>query len=255
MTEPAPSRTNQPPASMPPPTPPPPASSHPADPLCPTCGDQELPIGTYCPGGAAVQQALASWASYGERVRTYQRLWPKVGVPAAWAGWELATWPFERGILSGYASGIFRPAAYTTRGEFAKIAVNAFGVPAYTPTSGQSFSDIPRSHPFFRYVEAAAHANVIQGLGNSSFSINRNITRADATLIVVHTRGYALLNPTIPTLSDVPRDFYAYQAIETLAARGIINGSSGGGFIFRPADPITRGELAKVTRRAIESPP
>ena len=181
---------------------------------------------------------------------------PAPDLTAARAGWELATWPFERGILSGYAGGIFRPAAYTTRGEFAKIAVNAFGVPAYTPTSGQSFSDVPRSHPFFRYVEAAARANVIQGLGNSSFGINRNITRADATLIVVHTRGYALLNPTIPTFSDVPRDFYAYQAIETLAARGIINGSSGGGgFIFRPADPITRGELAKVTRRAIESPP
>jgi len=99
MTPPAPSRADQPPASTPLPTPPPPASPHPADPLCSTCGDQELPIGTYCPGSAAVRQALASWASYGERVRTYQRLWPEVGVPAAWAGWELATWPFERGSL------------------------------------------------------------------------------------------------------------------------------------------------------------
>jgi len=45
--------------------------------------------------------------------------------------------------------------------------------------------------------------------------------------------------PPQPTFADVPASNFAYNAVETLARRGIINGGncmSGGGLCFRPND-------------------
>ena len=55
---------------------------------------------------------------------------------------------------------------------------------------------------------------------------------------------WPLLNPTTPTFTDVPRDFWAYTYIETAHAHDVINGYAGG--TFRPMDNVTRGQLAKM---------
>jgi len=105
---------------------------------------------------------------------------------------------------------------------------------------------------------AAAHAGVVNGLGGGSFGPNQNISRVQVAVIVQRARNYPGGTPTIATFSDVPASNFGYQAIETLAARGIISGAAclgGSGQCFRPNDTIKRGELSKVVRRAIESQP
>jgi len=162
-----------------------------------------------------------------------------------------------RGVISGFPNGDgtfrFEPNSNTTRGQFAKIATLGFALPAFTPAT-PTFSDVPSNNVFYQFVEAAAHAGAITGFSDSTFRPNQNVTRAQVAIITLRARGYTILTPTNPTFSDVPNSNFAYAAIETLAARGIINGAAcSGSQCFRPNDNVRRGELSKVVRRATES--
>jgi hypothetical protein len=80
---------------------------------------------------------------------------------------------YAHGAISGYPCGgegepcsspprpYYRPGAYLTRGQLAKITSNVAG---YDDTSsGQSFNDVPPGSPFYTYVERAAAHDVISG--------------------------------------------------------------------------------------------
>ncbi len=162
-----------------------------------------------------------------------------------------------RSIVNG-ANGLFRPNANASRGEFAKITVLGFGIAAFTPTSGQTFSDVAPSSIFFGYIESAAHTGAITGFSDGTFRPNTNVTRVQVAVITQRVRSYALFTPTSATFNDVPASGFGYQAVETLAHNNIINGATcvgGSGLCFRPNDNIKRGELSKVVRRAIETAP
>ena len=47
--------------------------------------------------------------------------------------------------------------------------------------------------------------------------------------------------------TDVSKDHWAYEAIEELAEKGIINGYEDG--TFKPNEPITRAEVATIISR------
>ncbi len=176
------------------------------------------------------------------------------------------TFLYCRGVINGISPTLFAPNDLTTRGQFTKIAVLAFGVPPdYTSTSSR-FVDVFASNPFYSFIQAAANASIIAGLtaaqcapiATPCFRPNQSITRGQIAVIVKRAKNFTTVTPASPTFRDVPTDNFAYTAIETLAQRGIISGaacSTGGGLCFRPNDPSRRGELSKIARRAIRSGP
>ena len=176
-----------------------------------------------------------------------------------------------RGTISGFPNpnppGGFRfePNSNTTRGQFAKIAVNSFALPSFIPLT-PTFSDVPSGSVFYAFVETAAHAGAVNGLNQADCAAIRatfpcygpnvvNVTRAQVVVIVQRVRQYATYNPSTPTFADVPANAFGYAAIETLVHQGIISGaacSTGSSTLcFRANDFIKRGELSKVMRRAI----
>jgi len=163
-----------------------------------------------------------------------------------------------RGIVNGYGDGTFRPNNQTTRGQFAKIVTIGFNIPAFTPTSGQTFRDVPPNYIFYPYIEAAAHAGAINGYANGNFRPDFQINRIETVVIIQRIRNYPVATPTSPTFSDVQPGDFGYSAVETLYSRGIVSGqlcASGSSLCFRRSDFIIRGELAKIVHRAIEQLP
>ena len=61
----------------------------------------------------------------------------------------------------------------------------------------------------------------------------------------------AALKPTVFT--DVPQSYWAYQAIETLSAQGIVSGFHGG--TFRPDLAVTRSQFVKMLVLALNLTP
>ncbi len=152
-----------------------------------------------------------------------------------------------RGILGGYSDGTFRPDNFVTRGQLAKIVANAAGFSE--PVSGQTFSDVPPSHPFYVYIERMAGRGIIGGYSDGTFRPDNNATRGQISKIVANAAG--ILDP-IPsnrqTFSDVPSTHPFWVYIERLAGRGILGGYSDG--TFRPDNNATRGQTAKIVSNA-----
>ena len=178
------------------------------------------------------------------------------------------------GVISGYADGTFRPYANTTRGQMVKIVVNAFNTPGYSPPNTNTFADVPPSNPFFVFIEAAAHANIVSGYACGSTptepcdSQNRpyfrpfaDVTRGQLSKIVVTAASFTVVNPASPTFADVFPNTAFYTFVETAYAHQLVSGYTCGGAgepcdsqnrpYFRQYNNATRGQIAKIVYNAL----
>jgi hypothetical protein len=177
-----------------------------------------------------------------------------------------------RGVVGGYSDGTNRPFNNTTRGQMAKIVVLAYRLPSTTPTAGgYTFSDAQPGSTFYAYIETAAARHIISGypcgginpqtgVTEACDGANRPyyrpgnfVTRGQLTKIVVITatqvQGWALLNPTTPSFSDVPPGSTFYEDIETAVCHGVLGGYNDG--TFRPGANAFRGQIAKIVTNAV----
>jgi hypothetical protein len=170
-----------------------------------------------------------------------------------------------RGVLNGYADGTFRPGNNVTRGQTAKIVANAAG---YTETpTGQTFADVPLTHPFYLWVERSAAHAIIDGYtcggpGEPCDSENRpyfrpanDVTRSQLAKIVANAAGFTE-PPNGQMFADVPPTQPFYLWIARVGERQIISGYQCGGPgepcdglnrpYYRPYTTATRGQTAKI---------
>ena len=154
------------------------------------------------------------------------------------------------GVISGYFDGTFRPYNTTTRGQMTKIVVLAFGYPIFIPPV-PTFTDVPTTHTFYEYVETAAYEGIVSGYSDGSFRPQNDVTRGQLSKIVVVAAGWPLINPPIPSFSDVLPGSAFYQYIETAFCHFVISGYADG--TFRPGNNATRGQIAKIVYEALIS--
>jgi len=164
-------------------------------------------------------------------------------VPASNPFYPFVETAYNRGVISGYGDGTFRPYANVTRGQLTKITVVAAGWVLHT-TGGPHFSDVPSSQPFYSFIETAYRHGVISGYSDGTFRPYNNATRAQTVKIVTLAFGTPIYTPPAPTFRDVPATNPFYGYIETAAHAGIIGGYSDG--TFRPYADVTRGQLSKI---------
>jgi outer membrane protein assembly factor BamB len=104
-------------------------------------------------------------------------------VPAAQPFYAPIEAAVHAGIISGYADGTFRPGAGVTRGQLAKIVVNAAGWPLQTPAQ-PVFTDVPAGSPFYEAIATAACHGIISGYADGSFRPGAGATRGQISKIV-----------------------------------------------------------------------
>lgn len=99
-------------------------------------------------------------------------------------------------------------------------------------------------------IEAFAAAGYIQGYPDETFRPEREISRAEFASIIVNALGNQLRR--VPGLRVEFTDIeghWAEEAIQTLANAGIVEGFGGA---FRPDDPITRQEAARIAASVLK---
>jgi hypothetical protein len=163
-----------------------------------------------------------------------------------------------RGIISGYADNTFRWTADVTRGQVSKIIANSAGL--HGTVSGQTFTDVPASNPFYVYIERLAATGAISGYNTAAncpsgvpcFRWELPVTRGQLAKIDANAAGYNE-TPSGQTFRDVPAAQPFYVFIERLSLHGVINGYTCGGpgepcpgLYYRPNANITRGQVSKV---------
>jgi hypothetical protein len=126
----------------------------------------------------------------------------------------------------------------------AKIVALGLDVPMLPPPATPSFSDVPPSHPFYIYIEAARAFNIISGYADGTFRPQNTVTRGQMVKMAMNGVGWDTIHPATPRFTDVAPTDPFYDVIETAACYGVISGYADG--TFREGANVTRGQTAKI---------
>ena len=111
---------------------------------------------------------------------------------------------------------------------------------------GESFVDVPRSSPFYRFVETVFHHTVITRCATNEFCPSFAVLRDAMAFHVVRAASPALLPPNCVAggerFPDVPASNGYCPYVEELARRGVVGGCGGG--LYCPGQGATRETMA-----------
>lgn len=150
-----------------------------------------------------------------------------------------------QGIVTGKSDGNFWPDSPTTRAQIAKMIVLSENWTLVNPARA-TFSDIPTTHVFYRYIETAYAHGILSGYPNKTFRPDRVVTRAQVAKMLVLARGWSLSlhgRDAVP-LCDVPTDHWAWIYVQVAFQRNAFSGYPNGCFL--PDALATRAQIAKV---------
>jgi hypothetical protein len=111
---------------------------------------------------------------------------------------------YNRGIISGYEDGTFRPGNPATRGQTCKIIANAAGFTE--PVSGQIYADVREDNPYHAQIMRLTNRGVVSGYpcggqgepcdgdNRPYFRWGNDVTRGQAAKIVAN----AIFNGCVP---------------------------------------------------------
>lgn len=105
----------------------------------------------------------------------------------------------ERGIISGYPDGTFRPGKEVSRGEMAILLTRAFNFDEEAP---YSFIDLNRNMASYDYVSRFLEANITYGYPDGTYRPAEGVSRADFSAFLARS-----LNEDF---QEEPRDLTSY---------------------------------------------
>lgn len=143
-----------------------------------------------------------------------------------------------------------RPAAHWDATFTETLTSNAISK-LWTLHVGDSFPDVPRSHPFYRYVETLFHSGVTGGCGGGGFCPDGSVTRAQMAVFLLKSKLGANHVPPPATgtiFGDVHLGDFAADWIEELAGFQITGGCGAGNYC--PGNPVTRAQMAVFLLKA-----
>jgi hypothetical protein len=118
---------------------------------------------------------------------------------------------------------------------------------------GDSFTDVPRSRPFYRFVETLFHRGATAGCAATAFCPQAPTTREQmAALILAALEGPGYTPPAcaFPPFDDVPASSPFCPFVAELARRGVVAGC--GGTRYCPTDPVAREQVPVFVLRALD---
>ena len=126
---------------------------------------------------------------------------------------------------------------------------------AWTLHIGNSFTDVPTSNGFYRFVETILHNNVTVGCTTDAYCPTSSTTReAMAAFVLVAKDPTAVPPPNCvagaETFTDVPASSPFCRWIEELFRRGVVTGCAPN--LYCPTSPATREQMAVFVLRTLD---
>jgi hypothetical protein len=118
---------------------------------------------------------------------------------------------------------------------------------------GESFSDVPRTNPFYGFIETLLHHEVTTGCGGGAYCPAASTTREQlSAFVLVANEGAGYVPPACvtPLFADVPASSPFCRWIEELARRGVTSGCGGGSYC--PSDAVSREQMAVFVLRTLD---
>jgi N-acetylneuraminic acid mutarotase len=144
------------------------------------------------------------------------------------------------------AAAATRPAVHWDS-TFTETVTPPGTVKVWTLHVGGSFSDVPTSSPFYRFIETLLHRDVTTGCSATAYCPLANTTRDQMAVFVLIAKQGSGFNPPAcvagaERFADVPASSPFCKFIEELARRNVVTGCGGNNYC--PTAPVTREQMA-----------
>lgn len=110
------------------------------------------------------------------------------------------------------------------------------------------FSDVEDTHVNYKAIQFLKEKGFINGYSDNTFKPGNNITRAEATKVIVSAIGTELKKDSLVIFSDVTATDWFFQYVMTAYDQKIVSGDKSGK--FRPNDTISLSESLKIIAEA-----
>lgn len=159
----------------------------------------------------------------------------------------------EKGLMQGFADGLFQPGGDTTRAQLAMILWRLEGSPAVE--TAPEFDDVDPDAWYVGAVRWASAEGVVRGFGDGRFAPDEAVTREQMAAILC--RCAARLGHDVSADGDLSGfadaasvSAYAVPALEWARATGLVEGiEQDGALRLAPGDPTTRAQMATLLLR------
>ncbi len=169
-----------------------------------------------------------------------------VDIKGTWAQKQIESW-IDKGFVSGFPDGTFKPGSKVSRAELAAIINRAFG---FTEQASASFKDVPAAKWYAADVARAQAAGYMKGGGDGTFRPDASVTRQEAAVVLAK-----LLK--LDTSSSAEAGKFADSGSIAAWSLGSISASVSAGLVkgytdntFKPAQALTRAETVVLLDRA-----
>lgn len=153
----------------------------------------------------------------------------------------------ERGVLSGYPDGTFRPGGSMTRAEMAVLLQNVMG---YRDRAENVWTDLPQKAWYTDSILALASRGVLSGTGKGKMSPKTTITRQEAFVMLSNALGIEPQEGVPGFADDSQIASWAVGYVTALKNLGYIHGYAGANTI-RPTASITRAETVSLLSQLV----
>ena len=151
----------------------------------------------------------------------------------------------EKGVITGYPDGTFRPNQSINRAQVA-IMINR-AVKLEPVREATTFSDVPTTHPYYNEIQALYRAGIIDGSGGK-YNPSGVLTRGQMAKILANT--YKLTLKETNAFTDVSANNGFNKYIGALADATITTGYADG--TFKPNTKLSRVHFAVFMYRAMQ---
>ncbi|MFZ5642578.1 MAG: S-layer homology domain-containing protein [Bacillota bacterium] len=155
-----------------------------------------------------------------------------------WAGGKIGEW-INRGLISGYPDGTFRPDGTITRAEFVTMVNRAF---RFSPAAGENYTDVRPTDWYAGETSAARAGGYCSGYQDGTFRPGSPISRQEVASII--SRILKLESGRSFFRDGGAIQDWARGAVGSVSSGGIMSGYPDGAFL--PERSITRAEAVVV---------
>lgn len=153
----------------------------------------------------------------------------------------------NKGVITGYPDGTFRPDSPVKRSELAAMLVKIKKISPYKP-SISPFKDVAPSYWAYGYIAAIQKSGLIKGYPDGTFKPESNVSRAELAVILGRLKGLEkeaskISKPTITAydIDKVPSWAVGYIDLGFQPQHNFLTGRAG---YIAPQENATRGEVA-----------
>lgn len=172
---------------------------------------------------------------------------PATDISGHWAEKVITQWQ-EKGLISGYEDGTFKPDNSVTRAEFVIMLNKALG---FTQKGNVTFSDVSANAWYYDAVAIAVEAGYCAGYEDGTFKPNATITRAEAAVMIAKAKELSANTEAADKFADASRiPAWAKGSVGAVSAAGFMTGRTDG--TFDATNTITRAEAVSSLDRTME---